>query len=609
MRQNDMIPCPVRVCSHGKISRVFISLIFGAILLFPTAGGGFLWGNVRLSTIFSSHMVLQRERPIRIRGEAAPGEKVKVTLTRENANQDQTNQDKTNQGQTEQNQTEQSQTGEDGSASPYPAREVTAETDRNGVWSVTLPPLSTGGPYQLIAEGKKNSQQIQDIWVGDVWLFVGSRAMLRGSSTRKGSTPEDSTLEEEAKPPVVGTGNIRILSLAPQESSRRKSAIRGQWNLWDKEKKTGELALAAAFAREIDSRLSIPVGIVVTARDPAGIEQWSVPEMAIPADTGENENLGTLFYGTLAPLTRLAIRGVVFEPDDLDIPRASQYGKTLMTMIQQWRMEWKQGDFPFYCVETGALIGPDEENTESAAAEYREAQRRAHALRRVGSVVTFDQGVPAAPEKIGQRLAELALRDEYRDELTLLANADTDTDTNEETDEETNEETGENTGIDIPPIYSDPVPRAITFINDKAVIRFSGDIHLAVAGHLANAGQEVDDGNRKDNGNLKDSSSQSNNSSQSTDDDQTTDTPTIEAVPPVTGFVLAGQDRKFYKAQGVIEGDSVIVTSDFVASPVAVRYCWSDAPKGNLLGNGDLPVPGFRSDCWRGITDAAELPQ
>ncbi len=65
------------------------------------------------------------------------------------------------------------------------------------------------------------------------------------------------------------------------------------------------------------------------------------------------------------------------------------------------------------------------------------------------------------------------------------------------------------------------------------------------------------------------------------------------------GFRLAGADRVFRPATAVIEGGQVVVRSDAVAAPVAVRYAWSDAPaEANLVGAGGLPASPFRSDDW-----------
>jgi sialate O-acetylesterase len=70
------------------------------------------------------------------------------------------------------------------------------------------------------------------------------------------------------------------------------------------------------------------------------------------------------------------------------------------------------------------------------------------------------------------------------------------------------------------------------------------------------------------------------------------------------GFAIAGTDRHFEWAQAKIvqgtpfgEGDKVIVWSDQIADPVAVRYAWADNPVGaNLFNKGGLPASPFRTD-------------
>jgi sialate O-acetylesterase len=70
----------------------------------------------------------------------------------------------------------------------------------------------------------------------------------------------------------------------------------------------------------------------------------------------------------------------------------------------------------------------------------------------------------------------------------------------------------------------------------------------------------------------------------------------------VTGFAIAGNDRKFYWAKAKIDGTDIVVYSDKVAKPVAVRYAWADNPECNLVNSEGLPAVPFRTDDWKGIT-------
>jgi sialate O-acetylesterase len=69
------------------------------------------------------------------------------------------------------------------------------------------------------------------------------------------------------------------------------------------------------------------------------------------------------------------------------------------------------------------------------------------------------------------------------------------------------------------------------------------------------------------------------------------------------GFTVAGADKQFEWAKGCIEGNKIIVYSEKVSSPVAVRYGWADNPDGNLFNKEGLPAVPFRTDNWKGITE------
>ncbi|MFM9947147.1 MAG: sialate O-acetylesterase [Saprospiraceae bacterium] len=65
------------------------------------------------------------------------------------------------------------------------------------------------------------------------------------------------------------------------------------------------------------------------------------------------------------------------------------------------------------------------------------------------------------------------------------------------------------------------------------------------------------------------------------------------------GFAIAGADRKFVWAKALIEGNDVVVWSEKVPIPVAVRYAWADNPDdANLFNVEGLPASPFRTDKW-----------
>ena len=67
----------------------------------------------------------------------------------------------------------------------------------------------------------------------------------------------------------------------------------------------------------------------------------------------------------------------------------------------------------------------------------------------------------------------------------------------------------------------------------------------------------------------------------------------------VHGFEIAGDDRRFHPARAEISDDRVVVRSDAVAQPKAVRYAWSDNPEdADLVNRAGLPASPFRTDEW-----------
>ena len=70
------------------------------------------------------------------------------------------------------------------------------------------------------------------------------------------------------------------------------------------------------------------------------------------------------------------------------------------------------------------------------------------------------------------------------------------------------------------------------------------------------------------------------------------------------GFEIAGSDKQFYPAKAAVKGDHVVVFSDHVTNPVAVRFGWmDDAGADNLFNKEGFPAGPFRTDNWKGITE------
>jgi sialate O-acetylesterase len=72
---------------------------------------------------------------------------------------------------------------------------------------------------------------------------------------------------------------------------------------------------------------------------------------------------------------------------------------------------------------------------------------------------------------------------------------------------------------------------------------------------------------------------------------------------PLAEFTIAGPNQEFVPANAEIKGNTILVSSDKVSEPVAVRYAWHDEAQPNLANKEGLPASPFRTDSWKGVTE------
>jgi len=68
------------------------------------------------------------------------------------------------------------------------------------------------------------------------------------------------------------------------------------------------------------------------------------------------------------------------------------------------------------------------------------------------------------------------------------------------------------------------------------------------------------------------------------------------------GFIIAGRDRKWRRAEARIQGTTVIVSAPEVPHPTQARYAWQSNPAATLFNGAGLPASPFRTDAWPLIT-------
>jgi len=132
-----------------------------------------------------------------------------------------------------------------------------------------------------------------------------------------------------------------------------------------------------------------------------------------------NSRPANIYNGVLKSHLGYGIRGAIWYQGESNAGRAYQYRELFPLMIQNWRNEWGQGDFPFYWVQLADFKAEAKEPGESDWAELREAQTMAmDKLPNSGQAVIIDIGEgkdihPKNKVDVGRRLARWALAKQY----------------------------------------------------------------------------------------------------------------------------------------------------------------------------------------------------
>lgn len=258
---------------------------------------------------------------------------------------------------------------------------------------------------------------------------------------------------------------------------------------------------------------------------------------------------GFVFNGMIRPLLPYAINGVIWYQGETNVSRAWQYRIAFPLLIADWRQQWDCSDLPFYFCQLANYLDKKSVPGESAWAELREAQSLALTLPHTGQAVLIDIGEsgdihPRNKKDVGNRLALIALAEHHGKPLA----------------------------------FSGPVYRSMEVAGGKVILTFTHAEGGLVAKPLP--ATHVVESKTKQTASLVRNSPDSQ----------------------LEGFAICGEDRKWVWADARIEGDTVIVWSDKVTAPTAVRYAWSDNPTCNLLNGAGLPASPFRTDAFPAST-------
>jgi len=134
----------------------------------------------------------------------------------------------------------------------------------------------------------------------------------------------------------------------------------------------------------------------------------------LPIDLSANTPTA-LYDGMISPVVPYSIRGVIWYQGESNVGNPKLYKKLFPLLIENWRSDFKTGDFPFYYVQ----IAPYDYGAASRSQNLREAQTSALSLKNTGMAVTLDIGNPknihpADKQDVGERLSMWALAKTYK---------------------------------------------------------------------------------------------------------------------------------------------------------------------------------------------------
>jgi len=284
------------------------------------------WADVRLPKIFSDHMVLQQELPIRIWGWADPGREVTVEFNGKTAG---------------------------------------TKAGKNGCWRVELPAMKADSkPHTLVVKGppstgsgQGNTIECKDVLLGEIWLCAGQSNMNREVQVKKplpnvrlfwihaSTTPVKDDLGDNA----LGWAVAIPEKIAAISKMRTERFGRG----W----KQGFAEVGYVFGLKIHEKLKVPVGLVKSAYGGSIAKTWT-PRDDIGSEhpfgrkvaKGGQYAPGVLYQSMMHGLAPLSVRGVVWYQGETD-GRNWNYDKDLTKMIEGWRVRFQRPKMPFYLAQ------------------------------------------------------------------------------------------------------------------------------------------------------------------------------------------------------------------------------------------------------------------
>jgi len=296
--------------------------------------------------------------------------------------------------------------------------------NKEGRFQVSVKTPKAGGPY-FIGFKDKDYVLLNNVMIGEVWICSGQSNMEMQMKGFK-QQPVEGTTEELLR---CKDSQLRLFTVKRHVSLTPETDVTGQWYEANSASVRDFSATAYYFGKALRQMLDVPVGLIVTSWGGSACEAWMAPEWlkAFPKvqQTITEEDMKklqqrcptALYYGQLRPLVGYGMRGAIWYQGEDNVPRYDYYAPLLARMVEGWRADWQQGQFPFYYCQIApydySLIKWQDSQL------LREQQAKAEELiPNSRMAVLMDAGLeygihPRKKRQAGERLAILALNNTY----------------------------------------------------------------------------------------------------------------------------------------------------------------------------------------------------
>ena len=385
--------------------------LFISIFLFSATS----FADVKLNSLISDNVVLQRNMEVPVWGWADYGEKVTVEF----------------------------------------AGQSVSTVAKNGKWMVKLKPMKANSqPQELTVKGN-NTLKIKNILIGEVWICSGQSNMEWALYRTIGG--------EEA---VANSTNdqLRICVIPHNVQMKPVDNVNAKWELSGPKSTKMNSAVGYYFMSKLQKELNVPVGMLEVAFGGTVIESWMSQE-ALNAMPNKDKNMDlatmkaeydanelklkpikdawlkavdscklnklpvpprptvlpsefkgttTIYNGEVCPIVPFAVKGIAWYQGESNayVKRADTYAALLPAMIKLWREDWKRPELPFIIFQITPNRKPQTDpNEKSGVAIVQEAQLKAcQTVSNTALVVTMDVAESDVHYKNKQPIGERAMK-------------------------------------------------------------------------------------------------------------------------------------------------------------------------------------------------------